>query len=405
VGNLEGQCHNDLHAAATWLQEGSITLCHAGYGGVIQGSWSFWGSEPLQVPECPLVEGRTLFHVIDSSSKVSEFVPCPPLDFAPQGKTVQWIETFREVCFVNNDQSIVDGRGLLLSEGVLDAVQCPFVYSRTKWAVRRLTVKELLSVFDLTGSLKTVFRSGAGCPFLSSSPGRLLGALLGTISHAAKPYDRHVPLSFNEPVDFGAQLSVEVSQWPDQTGVEWRGVSESTTKSNDAQAHTRLWDQRILRGVHYDEENAAHYEDRFGVSCLDTLRGWLLSRWRRLICQSLLKYLAEIRDSAVPRDREVGRDALHKAAQATWWEWPGGSTPFFWRWPSYALEVVQDGNPPWFCSEPPRYVKPQRKEKDEDIHNLMVAKLRSIQAKNYIAKGKVISLTSYFAMLKGTEDI
>jgi hypothetical protein len=157
--------------------------------------------------------------------------------------------------------------------------------------------------------------------------------------------------------------------------------------------------------VHYDEVKVVHYVDRFGLSCLDALREWLLCRWRRLICQSLLAYLAEIKDTVVPRDREVGRDALYKAVQATWWEWPGGSTPFFWRWPPYALEVVHDGYPPWFCAEPPRCVKPQRKEKDADVHGLMVAKLRGVQSKGYIAEGKVVSLTSYFAVPKGTGDI
>ena len=214
-----------LDAFDTWSREGSLILNHAAYGGVIQGSWVFWCSEPLQIPECPLVEGRTLFHIIDSSSRVADFLKCPPPDDAPRGKAAQWIETFREVRFVDNDQSIVDGRGLLPSDGVLDAVRCPLVYSRTKWAVRRLTVKELLSEFDLSESLKIVFRSGVECPFLSSSPGRLLGALLSRVPHAAKPYEHNISPSPYQPVDFGEHLSMEAPRWPDQAGVEWRGVS------------------------------------------------------------------------------------------------------------------------------------------------------------------------------------
>ncbi len=168
--------------------------------------------------------------------------------------------------------------------------------------MRRLTIKELLSAFDLSESLKTVFRSGVECPFLSSSPGRLLGGLLSRILHAAKPYEHHISPSPYQPVDFGEQLSMEAPRWPDQAGVEWRGVSESTTKADNAQVHTRLWDQRILNGIHYDEVKAVHYVDRFGMSCLDALQEWLLCRWRRLICQSLLAYLAEIKDTVVPWD-------------------------------------------------------------------------------------------------------
>jgi hypothetical protein len=105
------------------------------------------------------------------------------------------------------------------------------------------------------------------------------------------------------------------------------------------------------------------------------------------------------------RDREVGADALDKASQATWWEWAGGSTLFFWRWPPYARTVVRDGHPPWFSAEPPRYVKPQRKEKDEKFHLLMRSKLLGVQSKGYIASGEVRSLTSYFAVPKGPDDI
>jgi len=89
----------------------------------------------------------------------------------------------------------------------------------------------------------------------------------------------------------------------------------------------------------------------------------------------------------VERDRLVGWDALHKAAQATWWDWPGGSTPFFWRWPPYAIQVVQDGHPPWLSSAPPSYFKPQRREKDDTVHSLMAAKLRIVQTKSYIDEG------------------
>jgi len=396
---------HSLDASASWSHTGSLQLHHADYGGVIQGSWTFWGAEPLPPPECPLVKGRTLFHVIDSSTKVQDCVPCPAPEGVASGRAINWVETFDEVRFMDKDQLIVDGRGLLPVDGVLDAVLCPLVYSQTKWVVRRLTVKELLSVFDLSESLKSEFRSGAECPFLSSAPGRLLGALLSGIPHSAKPHEIRVFPSLSQPVDFGERLSIEIPQWPDQTGVEWTGESESTTKSDDARAHTRLWDQRVLSGAYFDNAKAAHYEAKFGMTCLDALRGWFLCRWRRLVCQSLLMYLEEIQDAAVPRDLEIGRDALCKAARATWWEWPGGSTPFFWRWPPYALEVVRDGHPPWFCADPPRCVKPQRGERDPSIHKLMVDKLRGVQDKGYIAEGKVVSLTSYFAVPKGAEDI
>jgi hypothetical protein len=105
------------------------------------------------------------------------------------------------------------------------------------------------------------------------------------------------------------------------------------------------------------------------------------------------------------RELEVGRDAILKATQATWWDWTGGSIPFFWRWPPYARLVVRDGHPPWFVAPPPRNVKPQRPEQDPDIWTMMEAKMVAVLAKGYITEGNVLSLTSYFAVPKGTNDI
>jgi hypothetical protein len=42
----------------------------------------------------------------------------------------------------------------------------------------------------------------------------------------------------------------------------------------------------------------------------------------------------------------AGGKALFYASQATWWEWEGGSFPFFWRWPPEFLWEIRDGMPP-----------------------------------------------------------
>jgi hypothetical protein len=33
------------------------------------------------------------------------------------------------------------------------------------------------------------------------------------------------------------------------------------------------------------------------------------------------------------RDLDAGRDALERGMKASWWNWDGGSSLFFWRWP------------------------------------------------------------------------
>jgi len=384
--------------------DSALRLFHPDYGGVMQGYWSFDSSEALTTPPSPAVEGRTLMHVIDSSTKVARFAPCVAPTDMNAGRTVQWVDTFQEVRWVDKRRTLVDGRGLLPASDIDCNIRCPVIFSPTKWATRKLTVKEVLGVFDFPEALVTAFKEVSECPFLRSAPGRLLGAILGSIKHPSEVTTEWVSSS-PRTVDFGEMTSGCAPAWPDLPGTEWKGTSESTTKSDDAQAQTLLWDQRILASTLPNPSQSLAFALRFGCSCLDAIRGWLLRVWRRKVLLSLLAYLREIRGREEERDRIVGRDALHKVAQATWWDWPGGSTPFFWRWPPYAVQIIRDGHPPWFRSTPPSCLKPQRKEKDATVHALMTAKLRGVQAKGYIGEGEVCSLTSYFSVPKGSDDL
>lgn len=36
------------------------------------------------------------------------------------------------------------------------------------------------------------------------------------------------------------------------------------------------------------------------------------------------------------KDLEVGKDALIRAANSSWWDWSAGSTLFFWSWYSHS---------------------------------------------------------------------
>jgi hypothetical protein len=109
-----------------------------------------------------------------------------------------------------------------------------------------------------------------------------------------------------------------------------------------------------------------NFQAKYGREALDTLRSFLLGRWRRRVQCSLSRFLCVKygRDwwanPIVTRDIEAGRDCIQKAANATWWDWSQGSTPFFWRRPPDVQPLVQDGHPPWFLSKPPRYVRPPR---------------------------------------------
>ncbi len=83
--------------------------------------------------------------------------------------------------------------------------------------------------------------------------------------------------------------------------------------------------------------------------------------------KSFKPYQETYDESEDQKDRLIGRECITKAAQAEWFEWTGGSTPFFWRWPAESKSRVRDGHPPWFMSEPPKYLRPQRGEHNEAV--------------------------------------
>jgi len=234
------------------------------------------------------VEGRSLFHVMDKAMKPPAFRSCPPPSLKSTGG-IHWVEAVSDVVWVENRPEVLDGRGLLPVDNPFCTIQCLVVYSASGWAHRQLTVKELLGAYDHSELLVPQFQKVEMCTFVASAPGRLF-----------------------------------------------------STKSDEAKAHTRLWDQRVLSFSQLPLERLNRFEVGFGISSLDSIRAFLLRVWRRRVCLSLLQYLREIINSghSIQQDLTVERDALLKVAQATWWEWPGGFTPFFWWWPPYAKTVV-----------------------------------------------------------------
>lgn len=98
-------------------------------------------------------------------------------------------------------------------------------------------------------------------------------------------------------------------------------------------------------------------------------------------------------------------DALKRALRSTWWEWKDGSAPFYWRWPTFYRRTIREGLKVYFIKDPPRNLKPQRHEKDQEVREKVRAKLAKVRDRRYIGPGRVESLTSYFSVPKGEADI
>ncbi len=183
-------------------------------------------------------------------------------------------------------------------------------------------------------------------------------------------------------------------------------------KADNADIPIFIWDNRIWGlGLHSDHRRRTFLELYQGRCPLTAMRGFMLARWRQRLTRSFITHMrschgmkwASCADAG--KEREVGRDCLHRASLADWWEWKGGSTLFFWRWPGYARKLALSGHKPWFSSPPPQYKVPQRHEQDGAIRAKVKTKLEAPLNRRYITEGRVESLTSFFSVPKGEDDI
>jgi hypothetical protein len=370
------------------LEWHSVQLCHLAHGGVIDNSWTFASNQlsllPSTKPDAGAYIPRRLCHIIDKTRRVAF---CRAVPQPSRGR---------------HEAQYLDWQGVLPKEGMEEAlILCPLVYSPTGWVIRRLSVGELMAACDVSETLLPVIPDSALhptlLPFLNSAPSRLLCRVLDTMikqvhleNHPAKP-----------------QLT---PKWPGSPGLTWLGTSAPTTRADDAEAPKAVWNMRVLQ-IPHSTDLYNSFEQRFAIDPLDCLRHLLLCIWRRRVLSSLCQYLVKeygekwASSSQAVRDREVGRDCLYRASHASWWEWCLGSTPFFWRWPLATRRLVRDGHPPWFLSDPPRFMQPQRRESDVGMAKNITEKLENVAQKGYIQPGQVLSLTKYFAVPKGDQDI
>ena len=106
------------------------------------------------------------------------------------------------------------------------------------------------------------------------------------------------------------------------------------------------------------------------------------------------------------KDRKVGQDALTRLAESSWWQWDKGSTLFFWRWPSRHRRAIRDGTKLFVKKELlPHYFKRQMWPADMSHRSKMEEKLGKVRERGYVMPGEVQSLTGFFAVPKGDDDI
>ena len=174
------------------------------------------------------------------------------------------------------------------------------------------------------------------------------------------------------------------------------------TKADDAPVPEYLWDHEIVT------PDNPHYVNI--IRALTCFRRLVLRRWKWNLLHEFMAWFRKqhgtaARTPAASRDFFAGRDCIVRAWNSTWWAWTDGSRPFFWRWPSEYQTVIRDGHALWLRGALPQWRLKQRSELDHKIWAAIRIKLFLVRARRYVHPGEVRSLTSFFAVPKGEDDI
>ena len=178
--------------------------------------------------------------------------------------------------------------------------------------------------------------------------------------------------------------------------------NKKATKGDDAEVPIKLWDDRVRAGLPYVLEDSKYTKGATG------LRTLLLKIWRRQVARSFWKWILTEEVPADERGKniETGLIAISYAVKASWWDWDSGSAPFFWRFPKEWQKDMRDGVAPQWLGEPLRCTQKQRKQKDPIKWKLERSKILKVRQRGYIAALLgILSLTSFFSVLKGKDDI
>jgi hypothetical protein len=76
-----------------------------------------------------------------------------------------------------------------------------------------------------------------------------------------------------------------------------------------------------------------------------------------------------------------------------------------WRWPREYMERIRDGIPVHFLHPMKPYRVPQGDEKDVRMKDQLIEKLQKARDRRYISPGRVVSLTAFFGVKKGEDDV
>ena len=192
-------------------------------------------------------------------------------------------------------------------------------------------------------------------------------------------------------------------------------ISAKATKSDDADVPEELWDKAAVDKVPWlksilEQKGSAVIGHRI-KRVFRNMRKWLLEKWKRKVVMELDRWM-EYYGGHLPdlAKAEKVADQIRKHVQAaSWWNWDGGSTLFFWRWPVQYMSDALYGMAPMYDGKKPSYWVAQPPYKDPVNKERVKAKVEKVMRRGYLKSTRpgdeVKSLMYMFDVPKGEDDI
>ena len=280
-------------------------------------------------------------------------------------------------------------------------VCAPSVFAKSGWTRRMLTSSEIGQLWDLPMALKKHLQDlpRIGCTFTATVPAKILWRFASAVRQL------RVDPKLKAPAPMAPKISYGVDALP---AVDAMDRFAKATKSDDAEVPVYIWDTYALRITGIQASQSA-------TRAFDLMRQRMLSRWRVNVRLDFLRYIKSKygadwaenvgSNQQLAKELAVGRDCLTRCSDASWWEWSGGSTLFYWRWPPDFVKFARDGVPVFVSGKLPTSMEKQRGTDDVQARSKVAKKLKKIRGRRYVVPGFVRSLTSYFHVPKGEDDI
>ena len=333
----------------------------------------------------------------------------------------------------------------------------PSFKSYSGWATRKLSFLELGSIFDFSElTLKVMEEAGEARSIFSehAPPLKVCHAIkvlvLAVMTNLQPTPDQTTPrqvpsdipkVTSHREKDFGLLQNILPVQDPqDAAAIYLQEYGDKAAKGEDARIPTELWDGHLFR--HYfpslKYEFAVHgkalviLREKFMFRLLlqTTTRSftrYLIMKygrtWLAFYLDNRRLYLAkgcrkrkrgservgDVCESKkfhnLAKDMSQGFEALTRMAKSSWWEWKGGSSLLFWRWPREIREAARDGYPICIRKKLPRWIRTQRLPREIHIVRKIKEKFVKVLDKGYVAEGPVRSMINCFPVEKGDDDI